>query len=68
MREAWGSVATGTQIVGGRIKPGERLAIMSEMNEGGTVFGDGIEADHLELPYGQTVELARAEQVMRLAA
>ena len=68
VREAWGSVTTGTSVVGGRIRPGEALTITSEMNEGGTVFCDGIEADHLELPYGQTVELGRAEQVMRLAA
>lgn len=68
VREAWGSVTTGTALVGGRIRAGERLAITSEMNEGGTVFGDGIEADHLELPYGQTVELGRADEVMRLAA
>jgi hypothetical protein len=37
------------------------------MNEGGTLFGDGIESDRLELPYGQSVTLLRAEQSMRLA-
>jgi len=68
VREAWPSVATGTSLVGGRIKPGERLTILSEMNEGGTIFGDGIESDRLELPYGQSVELSRAEEAMRLAA
>jgi hypothetical protein len=68
VREAWSSVTTGSTLVGGRIKPGERLTILSEMNEGGTLFGDGIESDHLELPYGQTVELSRAEMAMRLAA
>jgi NAD kinase len=68
VREAWQSVATGSSLVNGIIHAGERLQIMSEMNEGGTVFGDGIEADRLELPYGQTVELAQAEQTMRLAA
>jgi NAD kinase len=68
VREAWPSVATGTSLVGGRIKPGERLTILSEMNEGGTLFGDGIESDRLELPYGQSVELSRADEAMRLAA
>ena len=68
VREAWASVTTGDSLVGGRIAPGEELLVTSEMNEGGTVFGDGIEADRLELPFGQTVELGRAEQSMRLAA
>jgi NAD kinase len=68
VREAWSSVTTGASLVDGRVGPGERLAITSEMNEGGTIFGDGMEADRLELPYGQTVELARADEVMRLAA
>jgi hypothetical protein len=68
VREAWASITTGATLVAGRIAPGQRLTVTSEMNEGGTVFGDGIESDRLELPWGQTVELARADQVMRLAA
>jgi NAD kinase len=68
VREAWASVTTGSSLVAGRIAPGERLVVTSEMNEGGTLFGDGIERDRLELPYGQTVELERADEVMRLAA
>jgi NAD kinase len=68
VREAWPSLTTGASLVDGCIRPGERLLVTSEMNEGGTVFGDGIEADRLELPFGQTVELARAEQWMSLAA
>ncbi|HEY2742983.1 MAG TPA: hypothetical protein VGL86_00110 [Polyangia bacterium] len=68
VREAWASVTTGAALVAGRIAPGEALAVTSEMNDGGTVFGDGIEADHLELPFGQTVELGCAEEAMRLAA
>jgi NAD kinase len=68
VREAWPSVTTGNHLVDGVIAPGQRLTILSEMNEGGTLFGDGIESDRLELPYGQSVELLRAEQSMRLAS
>ena len=68
VREAWASVTTGAELVAGRIAPGDALTVTSEMNDGGTVFGDGIEADHLELPFGQTVELGCAEEAMRLAA
>jgi NAD kinase len=68
VREAWPSITTGATLVDGCIRPGERLVVTSEMNDGGTVFGDGIEADRLELAFGQTVELARAEQWMQLAA
>ena len=68
VREAWASVTTGAALVDGRIARGQRLLVTSEMNDGGTVFGDGIEADRLELGFGQTVELERAEQWMQLAA
>lgn len=68
VREAWASVTSGDSLTDGRIGVGEALRVTSEMNEGGTVFGDGIEADRLELPFGQTVELGCAEQSMRLAA
>lgn len=68
VREAWASVGTGASLVDGRLGAGQRLTVTSEMNEDGTVFGDGIESDRLELPFGQTVEIARAEQVLQLAA
>ena len=67
MREAWASAASGATLVDGVLHPGQELVVTSEMNEGGTVFGDGIEADRLYFPYGQTVTLARAQQAMRLA-
>jgi NAD kinase len=68
VREAWASVATGASLVGGRLAAGERLTLTSEMNEGGTVFGDGIEADRLDLAYGQIVEVTAAAAQMKLAA
>jgi NAD kinase len=68
VREAWPSNTTYATLTDGSIASGERLTVTSEMNEGGTVFGDGIEADRLELPFGQTVELSRAKETLRLAA
>lgn len=66
VREAWPSVRTGTSIVTGVIAAGAALEVTSEMNDGGTAFGDGIEDDHLELPYGTAVRLGRAEVGLRL--
>lgn len=68
VREAWPSVRTGTSLVGGIVAAGAVLTIDSEMDEGGVAFGDGIEADRLELPYGQVVSLARADRTLRLVA
>jgi hypothetical protein len=68
VREAWPSHTTFATLTDGSIHAGEQLTVISEMNEGGVVFGDGIEADRLELPFGQTVELSRAAQTLRLAA
>jgi hypothetical protein len=53
VREAFPSMATGTSITEGRLGEEERLAFVSEMNEDGVVFGDGIEDDRLALRLGR---------------
>jgi hypothetical protein len=42
------------------------LSIHSEMDDGGVVFGDGIEQDRLEFPWGTRLELRCAESSLRL--
>ena len=66
VREAWPSVRTGTSLTDGVIPSGQALEVTSEMNDGGVAFGDGIEDDHLELPYGLRLRLLRAEIGLRL--
>ncbi len=52
VREAFPSVATGTNLTEGRVDEGGSLTVVSELDEGGVIFGDGIEADRLEFGYG----------------
>jgi hypothetical protein len=66
VREPWPSVRSGTDIVEGLIAPGESLVITSEMNEGGAAFGDGMEADALELPFGEVVTISKAPIPLQL--
>ena len=60
VREAFPCVATGTDVTCGPIERDAALTVVSEMNEGGVVFGDGIEEDHLDFSWGQTVQIAVA--------
>jgi hypothetical protein len=55
-------------ITDGMIAPGEVLRICSEMNEGGIVFGDGIEDDHIDFHFGQDIEIGAASDKLRLLA
>jgi NAD kinase len=68
VREPWRSVSSGATLLHARYGPDEALNLRSEMNEGGVAFGDGIEEDHLELPWGATVTVRAADQALRLLA
>lgn len=67
VREAWPSRTTGVTMTRGILDAANPLAITSEMQGGGTLFGDGLEDDRLDLPWGQTVRLAPAETPLNLA-
>lgn len=68
VREAWPSATTGAELVAGRFDAShEGLCITSEMNDGGVVFGDGIEHDALDLPYGQVLTVRPSSTPLLLA-
>jgi hypothetical protein len=68
VREPFPSRATGTAIEQGTLAEGEALTVVSEMNELGTVFGDGIEDDRLELGWGMRLQVALAPGLLNLIA
>lgn len=57
VREAWPSPHTGTSLVSGNLETSDTLRIRSEMNEGGVLFGDGMESDRLLFGWGQRAEI-----------
>ncbi len=56
VREAFPSVATGTSIRAGKLNGA--LMITSRMNEGGVIFADGIEQDHLNFDWGRMIKVS----------
>lgn len=66
VREAFPSVSTRTDTVEGRIEPDEALEVVSEMNDGGVVFGDGIETDHVDFSWGRVARIDRASERLSL--
>ncbi len=66
VREAFPSVSTGTTIVRADVASKEAIEIVSEMNDGGTVFGDGIEEDRLEFGWGMCVRVGVAREKLQL--
>ena len=65
VREAWPSPATGTELVRGLVEDAP-VVVTSEM-DGGTIFADGIESDHLAFDWGRRVEIAPSARRLRLA-
>jgi len=66
VREAFGSVSTGTSLTAGQLGADESLTVTSRMNEGGVIFGDGIETDRLTFDWGEVAHIRLAEQVLNL--
>lgn len=66
VREAFPSVATGTTLTEGLIEAEQTLEVVSEMNDGGVIFGDGIEDDRLIFGWGQTVNVRRSKETLNL--
>jgi NAD kinase len=66
VREAWPSPATGTEIVAGLVET-EPVVVTSEMDDGGTIFADGIESDHLLFGWGRRVAIGVASRRLTLA-
>jgi NAD kinase len=66
VREPFPSVATGISIDGGVLDGSHPLELVSEMNEGGILFGDGIEEDRLEFGWGTRASIGPAEARLRL--
>ncbi len=66
VREAFPSVATGTSLMEGNVTREAPLTIVSEMNEDGRIFGDGIEADAVDFRWGLTATISVASERLRL--
>jgi hypothetical protein len=67
VREAWPSVATGATLTEGVIGAERSLSVVSEMEEGGVAFGDGMETDRLPIAWGQQASVGVAPEALRLA-
>lgn len=65
VREPWPSRATGAALRHGRLGPGDALLVVSRMNEGGTVFADGMEHDRLDFAWGRTLRVTVADRRLR---
>jgi NAD kinase len=67
VREAFPSVVTETALSAGVLEGGASVVIVSEMDDGGVIFGDGIESDHASFPYGMMVTIRAADDQLHLA-
>jgi NAD kinase len=66
VREAFPSVSTGTSIRAGKVGAGTPIHVTSRMNEGGVIFADGIEQDHLNFDWGRITQVAIAGRKLNL--
>jgi NAD kinase len=66
VREAFPSVSTSTTVTHGVLADGDRLELVSEMNESGVIFGDGIEEDRIDFAWGMRATVSIAKERLAL--
>ena len=66
VRESFPSVGTGISIQDGIVTSGSSLTIVSQMNDGGVIFGDGIEDDRIDFHWGMTATIEVADKRLQL--
>lgn len=67
VREAFPGSGFATSTTFGRLNANERLTVTSEMNDGGVLFGDGIEDDRIEFLWGSVATVSVSDRRLRLA-
>ena len=67
VREPFESLASGAEIIAGEIENGETLDLVSQMPQGGVIFGDGVTEDFIEWNAGIAVSVGVADETLRLA-
>jgi hypothetical protein len=67
VREAWPSPATGTARTEGELAAGQALRLSVESDRL-VIFGDGIEADAIELSWGQSATIALSKKTLKILA
>jgi hypothetical protein len=65
VREAWPSPSTGTQLNQGLLAAGDTLSLVVR-SDTLTVFGDGIESDHLSPVWGQRVDVGLSRRTLAI--
>lgn len=68
VREAFPGAASDVGVTCGSLTPDRALAITSEMDEDGVIFGDGVEEDALPFSWGSVAKISVAERRLRLVA
>ena len=68
VREAFPGSGFETKTTLGTLNAGEKLRVVSEMNAGGVIFGDGIEEDRIEFLWGADATIGIAQERLELVA
>ena len=66
VREAWESSFSGSELTAGSVGTARGLVVTGKMQEGGLLFGDGIESDALKFGWGQRVQFSVAKRTLNL--
>lgn len=66
VREAFPGSGFATNLTSGRLNANEHIRVISEMNSGGVLFGDGIEEDRIEFLWGSVATVAVSNKQLKL--